>query len=124
MWLNVVLNPSTPLAENLIDNDIDYAEVYGMDPRELPPFENSVVTPELNLNRDIRIIWQFLSERFDLLAPQIRIGISIMVKEHVSELLLGEWIQAGGKRKLYFLNVFKELENIQCCFQIKTKHYI
>ena len=64
MWLNRVLNPSNPLAENLIDNDVDNAEVYGMDPEGPSPFNNignKVVTPELNLNRDIKIIWQFLS---------------------------------------------------------------
>ena len=113
MWLNGVLNPSNPLAENLIDSDIDNAEACGMDPAGPSPFENSdnnVVTPDLNLSCDIKIIWKFLSERFDLLAPstQMGIGISIMVKEHVSELLLGEWIQAGGKKKLYSSKVLKE----------------
>ena len=33
-----------------------------------------------------------------------------MVKEHVSELLSGEWIQAGGKKKLYSSKVLKELK--------------
>ena len=88
MWLNWVLNPNNPVAENLIDNDIDNAKVYGMDSEGPSPFENSdnnVVTSELNLNRVIKIIWQFLIEEFDLLAlsTQMGIGISIMVKKHV-----------------------------------------
>ena len=108
MWLNGVLNPSNPLAENL-------AEIYWMDPEGPSSFENSennVVISELNLNRDIKIIWQFLSGRFDLLAPstQMEIGISIIVKEYVSELLSGEWIPAGGKKKLYSSKVLKELK--------------
>ena len=56
MRLNVVLNPSTPLTENRIDNDIDSAEVYEMDSKGPSPFQNSIVTPELNLNHDIKII--------------------------------------------------------------------
>ena len=93
MWLNGVLNPSNPLAENLIDNDIDNTD--WMDPGGPSPFENNdnnFIVSELNFNCDIKIIWQFLIERFDLLAPstQMGIGTSIMVKEHVSELLLGE----------------------------------
>ena len=32
MWLNWVVNPSNPFAENLIENDINNGEVYGMDP--------------------------------------------------------------------------------------------
>ena len=59
MWLNWVLNPNNPVAENLIDNDIDNAKVYGMDIEGPSPFENSdnnVVTSELNLNRVIKII--------------------------------------------------------------------
>ena len=51
--------PSHPLAENVIDNDIDNAEVYGINSEGSSPFENSdnnVVTPEVNLNRDIKII--------------------------------------------------------------------
>ena len=97
-----------------------------MDSKGPSPFENSVVTPELNFNHGMKIIWQFLIERFDLLAPptHIRIGISIMVKEHVSELLLGEWIRTGCKKKLYSLKDFKELKNIQCWLQIKPKQYI
>ena len=84
-----------------------------MDTERPSPFENSannVVTLELNLNLDIKTIRQFLSESFDLLAPstQMGIGISIMVKEHISKLLLGEWIQAGGKNKLYSAKVLKE----------------
>ena len=107
--------PSHPLAENVIDNDIDNAEVYGINSEGSSPFENSdnnVVTPEVNLNRDIKIIWRFLSERFDLLAPstQMGTGTSIMVKEYVSELLLGKEIQAGGKKKLYSSKVLKELK--------------
>ena len=69
--------------------------VYGMDTERPSPFENSannVVTLELNLNLDIKTIRQFLSESFNLLAAstQMGIGISIMVKEHISKLLLGE----------------------------------
>ena len=59
MRLIGVLNSSNSLAENLIGNDIDNAEVYGMDPEGPSSFENSdnnFVTPELNLNRDIKII--------------------------------------------------------------------
>ena len=113
MWLNGVLNPSNPLAENLIDNDIDNTD--WMDPGGPSPFENNdnnFIVSELNFNCDIKIIWQFLIERFDLLAPstQMGIGTSIMVKEHVSELLLGEWIQASGKKKLYSSKVLKEFK--------------
>ena len=109
MWLNGMLNPSNPLAENLIDNDIDNAD--GMESEEPLPFENSdnnIVISELNLNCNIKIIWQLLIERFDLLASstQIGIGISIMVKEHVSEFLLGEWIQVGGRKKNFILRKF------------------
>ena len=110
-----MLNPSNPLAQNFIDNDIHNAEVYGIDPEGPSPFENSdnnVVIPELNLNRDIRIIWQFVSEGFGLLAPSTQMGvdISIMVKENVFALLSGESMQAGGKTKLYFSRVLKELK--------------
>ena len=52
------------------------------------------------------------------------IGISIMVKEHVSELLLGEWIQAGGNKILYSSKVLIELKKKQCCFQVKTRQCI
>ena len=63
-----------------------------MDPEQPSPFENSdnnVVISELNLNCDIKISWQFLSERFDLLASSTHMGIniSIMIKKHISELL-------------------------------------
>ena len=52
MWLSGMLNPSNLLAKNLIDNNIDTAEVYGMNTKGPPSFENSdndVVIPELNL---------------------------------------------------------------------------
>ena len=59
MQLIGVLNSSNSLAENLIDNDIDNAEVYGMDlegPSSFEDSDNNFVTPEPNLNRDIKII--------------------------------------------------------------------
>ena len=109
MWLNGVVNPSNPFAENLLENDIDNGEVYGMDP-EGHHHSRTVRTMLLLLilNRDIKISWQFLNERFDLLAPSTEMGIdiSIRVKEHIFELLPGEWIQARVKR------IFKRIKII------------
>ena len=71
-----------------------------------------VVILELNLNCDIKIIWQFLSGRFDLLAPSTQMGIdiSVMVEECISKLCWGAWIQAGAKKNLYSSKVLKELK--------------
>ena len=59
MWLNGMLNPSNPLAENLVDNLVDKAESYGFDPEGPSPFKNSgnnVVIPELNITGDLELI--------------------------------------------------------------------
>ena len=92
MWLNGMLKTSNPLAENLINNDIDNADVYRMDPEEPSPFENSdnnVVIPELILSCNTEIIRQQVCEKFDLLAPSTQMGIDIfiMVEEYVYKLL-------------------------------------
>ena len=43
-------------------------------------------------------------------STQMGTGTSIMVKEYVSELLLGKEIQVGGKKKLCSSKVLKELK--------------
>ena len=71
MWLNGMLNPSNPLAENIVENLVDIlAESYGVDPEGPSPFKNSdnnVVVPKLNITGDLKLIQQTLLDRFDLL---------------------------------------------------------
>ena len=43
-------------------------------------------------------------------STQMGTGTSIMVKEYVSELLLGKEIQVGGKKNLCSSKVLKELK--------------
>ena len=110
-----MLNPSNLLAKNLIDNNIDTAEVYGMNTKGPSSFENSdndVVIPELNLKSWYLTQSTFVRERIDLLAPLTQLGIDIfmMVKEYVYESLSGELIQIDRKKNLYSSKASKEFK--------------
>ena len=94
MWLNGMLNPSNPLAENLVDNLVDNADLFGVDPERPSPFENSgnnVVVPELNITGDLELIQQTVLDQFDLLISSTQMGIDIFVtvKEYIYELISG-----------------------------------
>ena len=94
MGLNGIINPSNPLAENLIDNLVDNAEFYGADPDGPSPFESSddnVVVPELNITSDIERIQKTVFDRFDLLKSSTQMGIDafVTVKENIYELISG-----------------------------------
>ena len=65
-----MLSPRNPFTENLVDNFVDNAEFYGVDPESPSPFENrgnNVVVPELNITGDIDLIKKTLHGLFDLL---------------------------------------------------------
>ena len=54
-----MLSPRNPFTENLVNNFVDNAEFYGVDPESPSPFENrdnNVVVPELNITGDIDLI--------------------------------------------------------------------
>ena len=94
MWLNGMLNPSNPLAENLVDNLVDKAESCGFDPEGPSPFKNSdnnVVIPELNITGDLELIQQTVLHRFDFLKSSTQMGIDIFVtvKKYIYELISG-----------------------------------
>ena len=89
-----MLNPTTPLAENPVDNLVDNAQSYGVDPKGPPPFENSdnnVAVPELDITDDLELIQQTVLHRFDLLKSSTQMGIDIFVtvKEYIYELISG-----------------------------------
>ena len=70
-----MLNPSNPSAENLVDNFVDNADLFGVDPEVPSPFENSddnVIVPEFNIQ-------QTVLDRFDLLISSTQMGIDIFV---------------------------------------------
>ena len=88
MWWNGILNPSSPLAENLVNNLGDNAEFYGVDPEGPWPFEssdNNVVVPELNITVCLELVQKAVLGRFDLLQSSTQIGIDIfvIVKEYI-----------------------------------------
>ena len=88
MWWNGILNPSNPLAENLVNNLGDNAEFYGVDPEGLWPFEssdNNVVVPELNITVCLELVQKAVLGRFDLLQSSTQIGtdIFVIVKEYI-----------------------------------------
>lgn len=59
MRLNGMLKPSNPLTKNLVDNPVDNAEFYEVDPEWLSPFENSdinIAALELNVTGDVELI--------------------------------------------------------------------
>ena len=87
MWLNGMLNPSNPSAENLVDNFVDNADLFGVDPEVPLPFENSddnVIVPEFNIQ-------QTVLDQFDLLISSTQMGIDIFVtvKEYIYKLISG-----------------------------------
>ena len=82
MWLNGILSPSNPLAENLVNNLADNAEFYGVDPGGPGPFEsndNNVVVPELNITVCLELVQKAVLGWFDLLQSSTQIGIDIFV---------------------------------------------
>ena len=90
-----MISPSNPLAENLIDNLVDNAEFYGVDPEGPSPFEssddNNVVVPELKITGDIEHIQKTVLDWFDLLKSSTQMGIDVFVtvKENIYELISG-----------------------------------
>ena len=82
MWLNGILSPSNPLAENLVNNLADNAEFYGVDPEGPWPFEsneNNVVVPELNITVCLELFQKAVLGWFDLLQSSTQIGIDVFV---------------------------------------------
>ena len=83
------------MAENLIDNLVDNAEFYGVDPEVPSPFEssddNNVVVPELKITGDIEHIQKTVLDWFDLLKSSTQMGIDVFVtvKENIYELIYG-----------------------------------
>ena len=90
MWLNDMLNPSNPLVENLVDNLVDSADLFGVDPEGPLPFENSD-NNVFNITGDLELIQQTVLDQFDLLISSTQMGIDIFVtvKEYIYELISG-----------------------------------
>ena len=90
MWLNDMLNPSNPLVENLVDNLVDKADLFGVDPEGPLPFENSD-NNVFNITGDLELIQQTVLDQFDLLISSTQMGIDIFVtvKEYIYELISG-----------------------------------
>ena len=83
------------MAENLLDNLVDNAEFYGVDPEVPSPLEssddNNVVVPELKVTGDIEHIQKTVLDWFDLLKSSTQMGIDVFVtvKENIYELIYG-----------------------------------
>ena len=89
-----------------MDNLVDNAEFYGVDPEGPSPFENSdnnvVVLVEHEC--DLELIQQIVLDRLHLLKALLKWEFFVKVKEYIYELISGPWIKCDIiHQKIYSL---------------------